>query len=160
MSFLILNMAVWFMLSDGAVKDAARRHYCLTAQYRSYRTVTTITVTTDNTVPSAFVLTLFGSCCNNYRNKWNIIILSWYCTDGVPSCSIHAVQQDTQTDLNEYVYSALMLVQHVSDLTVLLDMSSSTRITTYQSLQIQLVQNAPDDGPVRSETCWANIRAE
>ena len=35
-------------------------------------------------------------------------------------------------------------------------MSSSTRITTYQSLWIQLVQNAPDDGPVRSETCRAN----
>ena len=27
------------------------------------------------------------------------------------------------------------------------------RITTYQSLQIQLVQNAPDDGPMKSETC-------
>ena len=32
-------------------------------------------------------------------------------------------------------------------------MSSSTRITTYHSLHIQLVQNAPDDGPLRSETC-------
>ena len=41
-----------------------------------------------------------------------------------------------------------------------LDVSSSTRITTYQSLQIQLVQNAPDDGPVRSETRRANISAE
>ena len=39
-------------------------------------------------------------------------------------------------------------------------MSSSTRITTYQSLRIQLVQNAPDDGPVRSETGTANINAE
>ena len=38
--------------------------------------------------------------------------------------------------------------------------SSSTRITTYQSLRIQLVQNAPDDGPVRSETCQANISAK
>ena len=37
-----------------------------------------------------------------------------------------------------------------------LDVSSSTRITTYQSLRIQLVQNAPDDGPMRSETCRAN----
>ena len=37
---------------------------------------------------------------------------------------------------------------------------SSTRITTYQSLQIQLVQNAPGDGPVRSETCRANISAK
>ena len=25
-------------------------------------------------------------------------------------------------------------------------------ISTYQSLQIQLLQNAPDDGPMRSET--------
>jgi hypothetical protein len=39
--------------------------------------------------------------------------------------------------------------------TVQLDVSSSTRITTYQSLHIQLVQNAPDDGPMRSETCRA-----
>ena len=38
---------------------------------------------------------------------------------------------------------------------VQLDVSSSTRITTYQSLRIQLVQNAPDDGPMRSETCRA-----
>ena len=43
---------------------------------------------------------------------------------------------------------------------VRLYVSSSTRITTYQSLQIQLVQNAPDDGPMRSETCPANISAE
>ena len=27
-------------------------------------------------------------------------------------------------------------------------------------LRIQLVQNAPDDGPVRSETCRANISSE
>ena len=32
--------------------------------------------------------------------------------------------------------------------------------STYQNLRIQLVQNAPDDGPVRSETCRANISAE
>ena len=43
---------------------------------------------------------------------------------------------------------------------VLLDTSSSARFTTYQSLRIQLVQNAPDDGPMRSETCRANISAE
>ena len=43
---------------------------------------------------------------------------------------------------------------------VQLDVSSSTRITTYQSLQVQLVQNVPDDGPMRSETCRANISAE
>ena len=42
----------------------------------------------------------------------------------------------------------------------LLDVLSSTRITTYQSLRLQLVQNAPDDGPMRSETCRANISAE
>ena len=42
-----------------------------------------------------------------------------------------------------------------------LDVSSSTHSsTTYQSLRIQLVQNAPDYGPVRSETCRANISAE
>ena len=30
-------------------------------------------------------------------------------------------------------------------------------ITTYQSLRIQLVQNVPDDGPMKSEKCRANI---
>ena len=32
--------------------------------------------------------------------------------------------------------------------------------STYQSLRIQLLQNAPDDGPMRSETCRANTSAE
>ena len=39
-------------------------------------------------------------------------------------------------------------------------MSSSTRITAYQSLHIQLVQNAPGDGPMRSEIRRANKYAE
>ena len=43
---------------------------------------------------------------------------------------------------------------------VLADLVCSTRITTYQSLHIQLVQNAPDDGPMRSEKCRTNISAE
>ena len=44
---------------------------------------------------------------------------------------------------------------------VQLDVSTSTHSsTTYKSLEIQLVQNAPDDGPVRSETCRANTSAE
>ena len=34
------------------------------------------------------------------------------------------------------------------------------RTTTYQSLRIHLVQNAPDDGQMRSETCRANLSAE
>ena len=33
-------------------------------------------------------------------------------------------------------------------------------ITEYTKLRIQLVQNAPDDGPMRSETCRANLGAE
>ena len=42
-----------------------------------------------------------------------------------------------------------------------LDVSSSTHSsTTYQSLRIQLVKNAPEDRPVKSETCRANIRDE
>ena len=32
------------------------------------------------------------------------------------SCNIYAVQQDKQSDFNEWVYSALMLARHVSDL--------------------------------------------
>ena len=35
-------------------------------------------------------------------------------------------------------------------------LSSTHSSNTYQSLRIQLVQNAPDDGPMRSETCRAN----
>ena len=41
---------------------------------------------------------------------------------------------------------------------LLLDVSSSTRITIYQSLRIQLLQNAPEDGPMRSETCRAKLK--
>ena len=81
----------------------------------------------------------------------------------------------------------LSLARHVSDLTspssgafctscvcrlwyvvirVLFDTSSpykvvgrtSMHITTYQSLQTQLLQNAPDDGPTRSETCRAKLK--
>ena len=64
-----------------------------------------------------------------------------------------------------------MLARHVSDLTgpfqecfvqaVFADLvvSSTTRITTYQICKYSLY-NAPDDGPVRSETCRANIRDE
>ena len=37
---------------------------------------------------------------------------------------------------------------------------STHSITTYQSLRIQFVQNAPDNGPMRTETCRANISAE
>ena len=32
------------------------------------------------------------------------------------------------------------------------------RITTYHSLQIQLLQNATDDRPVSSETCRAKLK--
>ena len=46
-----------------------------------------------------------------------------------------------------------MLARHVSDLTGPPSGAFCTScITTYESLRIQLVQNAPDDGPVRSET--------
>ena len=55
---------------------------------------------------------------------------------------IYVVQQDTQCGLPTTLYR--------------LDVSSSTRITTYQSLRIQLVQNAPEDGSIKAETCRAN----
>ena len=58
-------------------------------------------------------------------------------------------------------YSAPKLARHVSDL---IGPSSGAFctccITTYQSLRIQPVQNTPDDGPMRSETCRANISAD
>ena len=34
------------------------------------------------------------------------------------------------------------------------------RILPHTTLRIQLVKDAPDDGPVRAETCRANISAE
>ena len=40
------------------------------------------------------------------------------------------------------------------------DVSSSMHITTYQSLRIQLVQNVPDHGPMRSGTFRANINVD
>ena len=52
-----------------------------------------------------------------HGNKDSGIELTLYCTDRVSSCNIYAVQQDTQGDFNEWVYSALMLARHVSDLT-------------------------------------------
>ena len=70
-------------------------------------------------------------------------------------------------------YSALMLPRHVSDL-----IGSSSRafctscirrlwhvvirvlLDHMPNLRIQLVQNAPDDEPMRSETCRGNISAE
>ena len=100
--------------------------------------------------------------------------------------NIYAVQQDTQSVLMskfvQHLYQLDMFrtssVHHQERLVqaVLADFgmwyycayystrpavsSSTTRLTTYQSLRIQLVQNAPDDGPMRSETCRANISAE
>ena len=58
--------------------------------------------------------------------------------DRVSSCNIYAVQQDTQNVLMIEFYSALMLAGHVSDLT----------------------GPKSGDGPVKSETCRANIRDE
>ena len=85
-----------------------------------------------------------------------------YCT-----VNIYAVQQDTQSVLMSEFYSALMLARHVSDLTGPSSYNSVTagRVEQYAyyhipNLRIQLVQNAPEDGPVRSETCRANIRDE
>ena len=46
-------------------------------------------------------------------------------------------------------YSALMLARHVSDL-----------IGPSSGAFLQLVKNAPEDGPMRSETCPANMSAE
>ena len=55
------------------------------------------------------------------------------------------------------LYSLLWYVVLLCVLLQRLDVSSSTHSsTTHQSLRIQLVQNAPDDGPMRSETCRAN----
>ena len=98
---------------------------------------------------------------------WNA---GWYCRDRVSSCNIYAVQQDTQSFLMIEFYSPRMLARHVSDVTAVGSCRQSSsynwvtagRVQQYAyyhipNLHIQLVQNAPDDGPVRSETCRANI---
>ena len=93
--------------------------------------------------------------------------------------NIYAVQQYTQIVLMNEFYSSGMLARHVSDLIgpssgafctscisrlwfvvirVLLDTSSRYEVTA--RLRIRLVQNAPDNGPMRAETCRANIRDE
>ena len=85
-------------------------------------------------------------------------------------CNICAVQQDTQSSFMIEFCSSHMLARHVSDLTgpslgafvyrlyvqiwyvvirVLLD--------TYSRYEVVGRTNAPKDGPVRSETCRANI---
>ena len=74
------------------------------------------------------------------------------------------------SDLTGAFYKLYLQIWYVVLLCVLLDTSrpavtagrdvSSSRhnSTTYQSLQIQLVENAPDDGPMKSETCRAKLK--
>ena len=61
--------------------------------------------------------------------------------DRVSPCNIYVNQPDTQNAVLPTT------AQH-------LDVSSSTQNTTYQICNIQL-ENAPEDGPLRSETCRA-----
>ena len=51
--------------------------------------------------------------------------------------------------------SCIRRLWYVVLLCVLLDTSSRCKV-----LGIQLVQNAPDDGPIRSETCRPNLSAD
>ena len=76
------------------------------------------------------------------------LIITWHCRDRVSSCNIYAVQQDRQCGSMSKFYLALMLARHVSDLIG----------PTLGAFFVQLVQNAPNVGPMRSETCRANKR--
>ena len=89
---------------------------------------------------------------------FQIIYNTWCCRDRKSSCNIYAVQQDTKVFLMSEFCSARMLPRHVSDFTEV----TAGRVEYYHipNLQIQLVQNAADAGPVRSETCRANLSAE
>ena len=72
--------------------------------------------------------------------------------------SVHHQERFVQAVFADLVCGNTRTTRHVQPLqSCRLDVSSSMRITTYHSLRIQLVQNAPDDGLVRSETCRANI---
>ena len=113
--------------------------------------------------------------CPYVQVIWKLVtslIVSWYCSDRVSSCNIYAVQQDTHSFFNEWVYSSRVFARHVSDLTgpssgasyklylqiwyvvllVLLDTSSRYEVVGRTT--------TTDDGPVRSETCRANTRDE
>ena len=68
--------------------------------------------------------------------------------------SVHHQERFVQAVFADLVCGNMRTTRHVQPLL------RSMRITTYQSLRIQLVQNAPDDGPMRSETCRANISVE
>ena len=102
--------------------------------------------------------------------------LSWHCRDRVSSCNMYIYSNKIHSMvLMSKFYSALFVSStrfgpHRSIIrSVLYKLYSQTLVcgntrthssTTYQILQIQLVQNAPDDGPMRSETCRANLSAE
>ena len=65
-------------------------------------------------------LRCLGVMINCLSEGWNELLdkmLPWYCMDRVSSCNMYAVQKDTQSVFNEWVYSALMLALHVSELT-------------------------------------------
>ena len=96
-------------------------------------------------------------------------LLTRYCMERVSSCNIYAVQQDTHNVLMSKFIHYICLARHISDL---IGPSSGAFYKLY--LQIWYVVlpvlldasshyeavgriNAPEDGPVRSETCRANI---
>ena len=81
-----------------------------------------------------------------------------YYLDMFRTSPVHHQERFLQAVLSDLLCGNTRTTRHVQPLR--LDVSNSTRITTYQSLRIQLVKNAPDDGPMRSETCRANIYDE
>ena len=62
-------------------------------------------------------------------------------------------------------HKAILMSEFIQHVQPLQDFATAGRVELYAyyhipNQHIQLVQNAPDDGPMRSETCRANISAE
>ena len=68
--------------------------------------------------------------------------------------SVNQFNNNTPSHTTDTHYSFIMHLLHKLDQSLI----KTYFILQYiPNLQIQLVRNAPDDGPVRSETCRANI---
>ena len=122
-----------------------------------------------------FIVIICRIDCARSRHKH--LAGTWHCSDHVSSCNIYICSPTRYTKcFNEWVLfstyvgstcfgphrSIIRSVLHklYSQTLVCGNTRSTHSSTSYQSLQIQLVQNAPDDGPMRSKICRANISAE
>ena len=81
----------------------------------------------------------------------------WYCMDHVTFCNISVIQQDTQYLMINFIHN----IQQLNNILLLWgwrkNCSSSFTLITYPDIQNCNIQhkNAPEDGLMKPETCWA-----